>query len=93
MVFFSFVTFLIFFRINLDSKEFSDHLQPFLHQRTDHFMHELILFARSPLDLIAYDNSVSYGFANGMNDQHHQSNTQPATATSGVLSCKSFKYA
>jgi E3 ubiquitin-protein ligase Topors len=47
-------------RINLESEEFGSHLEPFLHEKTHHFMHELVSFAKSPYDLIAYDNRVRY---------------------------------
>ena len=47
-------------RINLDGEEFPEHLQPFLATRTSHFLHELVSFARSPLNMAAYDHSVRY---------------------------------
>ena len=47
-------------RINLESSEFANHLRPFLHDNTSHFMHELISFAKSPYDMVAYDNKVKY---------------------------------
>ncbi|CAB1350569.1 unnamed protein product [Coregonus sp. 'balchen'] len=37
-----------------------DELRPFLLARTDHFLHELISFARSPLSLEAYDQLAIY---------------------------------
>ena len=53
------------YRINVDSEEFSEHLQPFLLTRTPHFLHELISFARSPLNMAAYDSSVRYEWPTG----------------------------
>lgn len=50
-------------RIDLESPEFADHLRPFFHEKTDHFLHEFISFAKSPLDMVAYDGKVSYGFS------------------------------
>ena len=38
-----------------------EHLRPFFHHRTEHFVHEFISFAKSPLDMTAYDHKVSYG--------------------------------
>ena len=53
----------IFCRIDLESPEFADHLRPFFHEKTDHFLHEFISFAKSPFDMVAYDGKVSYGFS------------------------------
>ena len=47
-------------RVNLKSDEFETHLQPFLGDKTSHFMHELVSFAESPFDIIAYDGKVKY---------------------------------
>ena len=57
-----------FDRVDLKNSEFADHLRPFFHEKTDHFMHELISFAKSPLDMVAYDSKVSYGFAQSHRD-------------------------
>ncbi|XP_059485097.1 E3 ubiquitin-protein ligase Topors-like [Neocloeon triangulifer] len=46
---------------DLTSREFSNEVRTFLGDRTRHFMHELISFARSPYDMMAYDRYVSYG--------------------------------
>ena len=58
----------------MESEEFVTHLQPFLHDKTEHFIHELASFAKSPLDMIAYDAKVSYDF--------HQ--VRPAVTTSST---------
>ena len=47
-------------RVDLESVEFSHHLKPFLHEKSAHFMHEFISFAKSPFDMIAYDSRVRY---------------------------------
>lgn len=46
----------------MENVEFRGHLEPFLHEKTQHFMHELISFAKSPYDMIAYDNKVHYNW-------------------------------
>ena len=46
----------------MESKEFVSHLQPFLLDNTEHFMHELVSFATTPLDMVAYDDKVCYDF-------------------------------
>ena len=46
--------------MDLESEYFASHLEPFLNERTAHFMHEFVSFARSPYDVIAYDGRVRY---------------------------------
>lgn len=48
------------YRIDMDSAEFVQELKPFLLQTTEHFVHELLSFAKAPFDLIAYDENVVY---------------------------------
>ena len=60
----------------MESSEFVIHLQPFLHDQTEHFVHELISFAKSPLDMIAYDAKVSY-------DIQHLGASATSTGNSG----------
>ncbi|XP_034424670.1 E3 ubiquitin-protein ligase Topors-like [Hippoglossus hippoglossus] len=43
-----------------DSPTIEDELRPFLLARTDHFLHELVNFARSPLSLENYDLQAVY---------------------------------
>nr|XP_019966651.1 PREDICTED: E3 ubiquitin-protein ligase Topors-like [Paralichthys olivaceus] len=43
-----------------DSPTIEDELRPFLLARTDHFLHELVSFARSPLSLENYDLQAVY---------------------------------
>ena len=57
-------------RVDLESGElFGSHLYDFLGDRTSHFMHELVTFARSPLDMIAYDQAVVYDWPAGHPEQ------------------------
>ena len=44
----------------MDSADFIEELRPFLLQTTDHFVHELLSFAKAPLDMTAYDECVVY---------------------------------
>lgn len=52
-------------RVDLESEYFASHLEPFLNTRTAHFMHELVSFAKSPYDVIAYDGKVRYSWPDG----------------------------
>ena len=65
-------------RIDLESAQFATHLRPFLHEKTDIFLHEFISFAKSPLDMIAYDARVSYGL-----QQQQQSSSAVANSSAG----------
>ncbi len=38
-------------------------LRPFLFGFTEHFLHELVSFARTNLDMSVYDRHVAYSFA------------------------------
>ncbi|XP_034106222.1 E3 ubiquitin-protein ligase Topors [Drosophila albomicans] len=46
--------------INITTRTFRRRLSPFLGERTNHFIHELFNFARSPYDMIGYDRVVQY---------------------------------
>ncbi|KAH8261115.1 hypothetical protein KR044_003605, partial [Drosophila immigrans] len=46
--------------INIPTRTFRRRLSPFLGERTNHFIHELFNFARSPYDMIGYDRMVQY---------------------------------
>ena len=72
----------------MENAEFGNHLEPFLHEKTQHFMHELISFAKSPYDMIAYDNKVRYDWP----ETHPQAQGQLSggdakeiTDTAGIL--------
>ncbi|XP_007498408.2 E3 ubiquitin-protein ligase Topors [Monodelphis domestica] len=47
-------------RYDLESQAFVDDLKPFLLNRTDHFLHEFISFARSPFNMEAFDQHANY---------------------------------
>ncbi|XP_038625832.1 E3 ubiquitin-protein ligase Topors [Tachyglossus aculeatus] len=47
-------------RYDLESQAFIDELKPFLLNRTGHFLHEFISFARSPFNIEAYDLHANY---------------------------------
>lgn len=44
----------------MDGQEFKEQLRGFLFDKTDHFVAELICFARSPYDIRGYDANVVY---------------------------------
>ncbi|KAM6302246.1 E3 ubiquitin-protein ligase Topors-like [Podargus strigoides] len=47
-------------RYDLESQAFADDLKPFLLNRTEHFLHEFISFARCPFNLEGYDQHANY---------------------------------
>ncbi|XP_078532120.1 E3 ubiquitin-protein ligase Topors isoform X2 [Lissotriton helveticus] len=47
-------------RYDLESQAFAEDVRPFLLHRTDHFLHELISFARCPYNMEAYDQHSNY---------------------------------
>ncbi|KAM6226273.1 E3 ubiquitin-protein ligase Topors isoform 2-T2 [Spheniscus humboldti] len=47
-------------RYDLESQAFAEDLKPFLLNRTEHFLHEFISFARCPFNLEAYDQHANY---------------------------------
>ena len=56
-------------RYDITSPEFRNHVHYWDNERTDHFVHELLNFARSPFDMIGYDRNVRYSprFSNNNN--------------------------
>ncbi|TDG43780.1 hypothetical protein AWZ03_009790 [Drosophila navojoa] len=46
--------------INIPTRTFRRRLTPYLGERTNHFIHELFNFARSPYDMVGYDRVVQY---------------------------------
>lgn len=44
----------------MDSEKFVEELTSFLLQTTEHFVHELLSFAKAPFDMAAYDENVVY---------------------------------
>ena len=47
-------------RFEIQSEEFREHIHPFIGRHTDLFIHEFFNFARSPYDIVAYDNHAIY---------------------------------
>ena len=47
-------------RCDLESQVFADRLKPFLLNRTEHFLHEFVTFARCPFNMEAYDLHANY---------------------------------
>ncbi|KFQ21119.1 E3 ubiquitin-protein ligase Topors, partial [Merops nubicus] len=47
-------------KYDIESPAFADDLKPFLLNRTEHFLHEFISFARCPFNLEAYDQHANY---------------------------------
>ncbi|XP_054980810.1 E3 ubiquitin-protein ligase Topors isoform X1 [Sorex araneus] len=47
-------------RYDLESQAFVSDLRPFLLNRTEHFIHEFISFARSPFNMTAFDQHANY---------------------------------
>ncbi|KAM4638123.1 E3 ubiquitin-protein ligase Topors isoform 2-T2 [Amazona ochrocephala] len=47
-------------KYDLESQAFADEVKPFLLDRTEHFLHEFISFARCPFNLEAYDQHANY---------------------------------
>ncbi|XP_062460519.1 E3 ubiquitin-protein ligase Topors [Pezoporus occidentalis] len=47
-------------KYDLESQAFADEIKPFLLDRTEHFLHEFISFARCPFNLEAYDQHANY---------------------------------
>lgn len=45
---------------DMTSREFRRRIRAIVPNYTDHFVHELINFARSPFDIIGYDRNVAY---------------------------------
>ena len=48
------------FSYDITSPEFAQQLQPFLFEKTAHFVHEFVSFAQAPYDMVAYDEKAEY---------------------------------
>jgi E3 ubiquitin-protein ligase Topors len=46
--------------VDIQTEEFVQQLRPFLLEKTQHFVHELLNFMRSPFDMIGFDEAVQY---------------------------------
>lgn len=62
-------------RIDMDSEQFLEELRPFLLDTTEHFVHELLSFAKAPFDLNAYDECVVYPWPEDGNNVENSQNT------------------
>ncbi|XP_012276851.1 E3 ubiquitin-protein ligase Topors isoform X2 [Orussus abietinus] len=47
-------------RYDLRSPEFRDLIRPYFNTNTDHFVHELMIYACAGYDLVGYDQNISY---------------------------------
>ncbi|XP_059830788.1 E3 ubiquitin-protein ligase Topors-like isoform X2 [Hypanus sabinus] len=47
-------------RYDMEGEAFQEELRPFLLNRTDHFLHEFISFARAPFNMESYDQRANY---------------------------------
>ena len=45
---------------DIQSREIRDYFIRYLHDKTEHFVHELYNFAISPYDIVGYDRNVDY---------------------------------
>ena len=69
---------MFYFRVELTSEEFYHQLLPFLFDKTEHFIHEFISFARSLFDLNTYDQHAQYSW-------YDESQTDPVRDTPTVF--------
>lgn len=47
-------------RYDMDDRAIEEELRPFLQGRAEHFLHEFVMFAKSPFDMQAYDRHAVY---------------------------------
>lgn len=59
-------------RFPIDSEEFYQHVFPYIGRHTRQFMHEFLMFAKSPYHMAAYDRHSSYGPSE---EPHHDSDS------------------
>ena len=70
-------------RVDLSSEEFCGHLRPFLFDKTEHFIHEFVSFARSPFDMNTYDGRVQYSWPGESREQARDTPTVFHSHTAG----------
>ncbi|XP_063176537.1 E3 ubiquitin-protein ligase Topors [Chroicocephalus ridibundus] len=75
-------------RYDLESQAFADDLKPFLLNRTEHFLHEFISFARCPFNLEAYDQHANYDCPAPSYDEGSQSDSSIITISPDVAYSK-----
>ncbi|XP_017884873.1 E3 ubiquitin-protein ligase Topors [Ceratina calcarata] len=66
---------------DIRSQEFRDLLRPHLGEFTDHFVYELLNFARSNFDLVGYDQSVTY-VPQGLSNEYVSNVLSPTSSSS-----------
>lgn len=70
-------------RFDIQSRDFSEHLTTFLGRRTDHFVHEFYMFARSPSDMLNFDRHAIYFEPPSAPDLSQFQNTRLSSSSSG----------
>ncbi|NXJ06580.1 TOPRS ligase, partial [Odontophorus gujanensis] len=66
-------------RFDLESQAFAEDLKPFLLNRTEHFLHEFVSFARCPFNLEAYDQHANYDCPAPLYDEGSRSDSSIIT--------------
>ncbi|ORY08417.1 hypothetical protein K493DRAFT_403404 [Basidiobolus meristosporus CBS 931.73] len=59
-------------KMDMKSDRAIELLQPFLEDKSEHFVHELVAFARSSLNIHDYDRYVPYNIPQQLNDREHR---------------------
>ncbi|XP_037089806.1 E3 ubiquitin-protein ligase Topors-like [Pollicipes pollicipes] len=70
-------------RLHILSREFRAHLQPYMSPWTEHFVHELYSYARSPYDMVGYDLHVQYGPGRPASPAAHEAVSSAAESDDG----------
>ncbi|XP_031832581.1 uncharacterized protein LOC116426965 [Nomia melanderi] len=70
---------------DIRSPEFRDIVRPYFETFTDHFVHELLNYARTNFDLVGYDQSVTY-LPQGLSNEYVSNVVSPASSSSSISS-------
>uniref|UniRef100_V9IG98 RING-type E3 ubiquitin transferase n=1 Tax=Apis cerana TaxID=7461 RepID=V9IG98_APICE len=70
---------------DIRSPEFRDLVRPHFSTFTDHFVHELLNYARTNFDLVGYDQSVTY-LPQGLSNEYVSSVLSPAPSSASTSS-------
>ncbi|XP_076624214.1 uncharacterized protein LOC143343314 [Colletes latitarsis] len=70
---------------DIRSPEFRDLVRPHFGTFTDHFVHELLIYARTNFDLVGYDQSVVY-LPQGFSNEYVSNVVSPASSSSSTSS-------
>ncbi|XP_015439121.1 PREDICTED: E3 ubiquitin-protein ligase Topors-like [Dufourea novaeangliae] len=70
---------------DIRSPEFRDLVRPYFGNFTDHFVHELLNYARTNFDLVGYDQSVTY-LPQGLSNEYVSNIVSPASSSSSISS-------